>query len=90
MIIGDRITYSRTRAKGLVVDIVIHTPHPILNLPPVTMCQIQWDKGRWKRWKQNSYIGDQITTKYSTWEEESNLQLDLQANRNNKLESIGI
>lgn len=83
--VGDRIScnrYSRAEAKGLVVDIVIQTPHPILNLPPVTMCQVQWDKG----WKQNSYIIEG----YLTWEEESNLQLDVKLNRDNKLRILGI
>lgn len=76
--VGDIIVYSIDKStfgsKGMVVDIVIQTPHPILNLPPITMCQVQWIKG---------YPS-------MTWEEESNLKLDLQANRNNKLESIGI
>jgi hypothetical protein len=82
--VGDRIIYSIDRStsgsKGIVVDIVIQTPHPIFNAPSITMCQVKWDKG----WRQNSSLNG------ITWEEESYLQLDLQANRNNKLESIGI
>lgn len=86
--VGDRIIYNRTKARGVVVDMVIQTPHPILNLPSATMYKIQWDGNQ--GWRLNSNEISYIREGYLTWEESSNLKLDVKLNREIKLEELGI